>query len=174
MQINRPFPGSSKIQVSVSNFEDHRLNFALVHNTGAELGIANVTRAQTKASGWVISLKKYYLVENNIEDEKEDEDYEGMIIFAAVNQLKDKRKVPNIIQLIADMVKISGDLAVKSVIERNLLQHIVMYGLIIDCNTEKADVLKLTMDFENRRVVIVQSEEQLEVEECFERLDRVL
>ena len=56
----------------------------------------------------------------------------------------------NIYQLIADIVKISGDLAVKSLIERDLLQRIVMYGLLIDCNTEKADVLKLTMDFENR------------------------
>ena len=39
------------------------------------------------------------------------------------------------------MVKISGDLAVKSVIERNLFQRIVMYGLL--------------MDFENRQVVVV-------------------
>ena len=53
------------------------------------------------------------------------------------------------------MVKISGDLAVKSGIERNLFQRIVMYGLLIDCNREKADVLKLTMDFENRQGVIV-------------------
>ena len=45
-------------------------------------------------------------VDSDNKDEIEDEDYEGITIFAAVNQLKDKRKVINIIyQLIVDMVK---------------------------------------------------------------------
>ena len=99
------------------------------------------------------------------------ENYEDdLAVFGLVNQLKNKKKAANLYQLIADMVKVSGDLAVRSVLDGQLFRYIHMYGLLIECDTDQAESMKLTMDFQERTTTLVRSSEELNIGQCFERL----
>ena len=104
----------------------------------------------------------------------DDEEDAGTII-GGVGELKGKRKKWDIYQLLANMVKVSGDLAIKSICEQeNLFKYIKMYGLLIEYKTYKAEVLELNMDFMRRKSFVMRSQQELAADECFQRLAKLL
>lgn len=101
-----------------------------------------------------------------------DEEENAGTIVGGVGELKSKW---DIYQLFTNMVKVSGDLAIKSICEQeNLFKYIKMYGLLIEYKTYKAEVLELNMDFMRRKSFVMRSQRELAACECFQRLARLL
>ena len=69
------------------------------------------------------------------------------------------------------MVKVGGDLSVRSIaLDKKLFDYVKIYGLLIEIDTETADVMEMKMDFLKRESTIVKSDRRLDMSESFERL----
>ena len=81
------------------------------------------------------------------------------------------KKELDVYQLIGEMVKVAGDLAVKCILQQRVLfSHINIHGLLMDVAAGQMDVLQMRMDFMKKETYIVQSVESIGVTAGFHRI----
>jgi len=98
------------------------------------------------------------LVDENQDDENTVDDCVtsgGVIEF--------KPKTFDTVQIFNEMLKSAGDLAVKVLMEGEIIDHIIMYGLAANFKECSAKLTILQLDFLNQKVVATESVEPIDM-----------
>lgn len=104
------------------------------------------------------------MVDKDQDDEQEDKTNQVDEFVASGGVIELKTKACNTERTFKEMLKSAGDLAAKVLIEGEIIDHIIMYGLAANFKKASAKLTILQLDFVNQQVVATESEEPVEMQ----------
>lgn len=99
-------------------------------------------------------------------DDQETSTNEVDECVASAGVIEFKRQSYNTKQTFKEMLKSAGDLVAKVLMEGEIVDHIIMYGLAANYKESSAKLTMLQLDFVNQQVVAIESEEAVKLHQA--------